>query len=147
MPPRSLVPLTVFTILINDHNQVLLTRRANTGFGDGCYGLPGGHVEKDELIPDAAIRETKEEVGIDILNCQVKGVIHSEADREYLHFIVVAHPDDWQGHARNLEPDQCDDILWCPLGQLPDNTLPCVLIALQNIDNGLFFNQYFPHRS
>jgi ADP-ribose pyrophosphatase YjhB (NUDIX family) len=44
------------------HNQILLTRR--TDFDVWC--LPGGGVEDDESLAQAAIRETLEEVGLDV---------------------------------------------------------------------------------
>ena len=146
MPPRSQVPLTVFTVLVNNLDQVLFLRRFNTGFGDGRYCLPGGHVEPAERILDAAKRETLEEVGIEINESQVVGVIHSDVDREYLHFIVMATQPAWTGTARNMETDQCDDITWRPWGQWPDNTLPCIRAALDNIQAGIFFGEHFPSR-
>lgn len=54
---------------------------------DGCYllqnrvkeewhgiALPGGHIEKDESIVDAVIREMKEETGLTIRNPRLCGV-------------------------------------------------------------------------
>ncbi|MGB1592331.1 MAG: NUDIX domain-containing protein, partial [Promethearchaeia archaeon] len=37
--------------------QVLLSRRLNTGFRDGQWGLPAGHVNPGESITAAAVRE------------------------------------------------------------------------------------------
>lgn len=110
MAPTSRVPLTVFTVILNQNEEALLMRRANTGFGDGSYSLPGGHIEQNERILDAAKRETLEEVDIHLQNARVESVIHSDVEQEYLHFIVLAKQQDWTGEARNMEPDQCDHL-------------------------------------
>ena len=44
--------------------DVLLALRKNTGYNDGEYELPGGHVDAGEDIINAMIREAKEDVMI-----------------------------------------------------------------------------------
>ncbi|MDE6075059.1 MAG: NUDIX domain-containing protein, partial [Clostridia bacterium] len=47
--------------------KVLLQRRQNTGFMDGLWDLScSGHVEHGESMSQAAVREAKEELGVDI---------------------------------------------------------------------------------
>ncbi len=50
------------TLIFNDDGQVLLTRRAD----NGKWCVPGGHMDMDETIRRTAIRETKEETGLDV---------------------------------------------------------------------------------
>ncbi len=45
--------------------KVLLVKRAHKPF-NGYWVLPGGHVEQGETIRDAAVREMREELGLDI---------------------------------------------------------------------------------
>lgn len=52
---------TVAAIIVTDDNQVLLTRRAVEPF-KGQWCLPGGHIDKNETVRDAVIREVREEV-------------------------------------------------------------------------------------
>ena len=131
----------MFTIILNDRNEILLMRRQHTGFGDGGYSLPGGHVEKGERILDAARRETSEEVGIHIHNAEVVGVVHSDVDREYLHFSVASGPGEWSGQPQNREPDQRDLIGWFPITDYPDRTLPCIRLAIENYRTGTPFTE------
>ena len=49
----------------------LFVKRANTSWMDGFYGFPAGKVEKDEPIFQAAIREAREEVGVEINECDL----------------------------------------------------------------------------
>lgn len=49
------------TIVLNDQNEILLIKGPMRG-----WEMPGGIVEEGESLKDAAIRETKEESGIDI---------------------------------------------------------------------------------
>ena len=55
----------VHLLLIAD-NQILLGLRANTGFADGQWSVPGGHLEDAESLPAGASREAYEELGITI---------------------------------------------------------------------------------
>ena len=57
--PKHIV--TAGAIVMNDQNQILLIKGPRRG-----WEPPGGRVEVGESIRDAAIRETKEESGIDI---------------------------------------------------------------------------------
>lgn len=54
--------------------NILLFKRCHTGYRDDQYGLPAGHVEKGESLIAAIVRETKEEIGLDIDPDQLKFV-------------------------------------------------------------------------
>ena len=59
------IPAGVHVLLERD-GRVLLMRRAGTGFFDGLYSLPGGHVEEGESLRTTAVREMREELGIEL---------------------------------------------------------------------------------
>ena len=54
---------SVALILIKE-NKVLLMKRCNTGYMNGYYGMVSGHLEKNESLKQAMVREAFEEVGI-----------------------------------------------------------------------------------
>ncbi|HEU5129298.1 MAG TPA: NUDIX domain-containing protein [Glycomyces sp.] len=60
-PPNSLVPSAV-AFIENSEGQVLLIQRSD----NGDWALPGGGHDLGERIEDTAVRETKEETGLDI---------------------------------------------------------------------------------
>jgi len=71
--------LTVDTVVIED-SYILLIRRKNDPYR-GFWALPGGFVEYGETVEDAAVRETKEETGIDVKLGNLVGV-YSDPDRD-----------------------------------------------------------------
>lgn len=57
-------------------DETLLIRASEQKKYPGVYDPMGGHVEKSEDVLDCAVREIKEETGIDIPNVRLSGVMH-----------------------------------------------------------------------
>lgn len=138
---RVKLPVAVHTFLLRS-GSVLLLRRCNTGFEDGNYGLVGGHLEGSESVTQAAIRECREEVGVEIDRADLKvvGVTHYNSPTgEGIDFFLRATQ--WTGEPRNREPDFCDELRWCRLDALPENTIPFVRRAAENMQAGVWFDE------
>ena len=138
---RARFPVTVHLFLFREH-QILLLRRFNTGFRDGEYSVPAGHLDGGETVMDAATREAEEEVGVKIKESDMtfSNVMHRIEDDERVDFFVQVHQ--WQGEPFNAEPDKCDDLRWVAIDTLPANIIPYVKQALENHLNGTPFDEY-----
>jgi 8-oxo-dGTP pyrophosphatase MutT (NUDIX family) len=118
-------------VLFVREGHVLLLRRANTGYEDGSYSVPAGHLDGGETVTEAAIREAFEETGIMLDKSRLEHglVMHRRAEAERVDFFVVAKG--WLGEPRNLEPEKCDDLAWHALDALPSNLVPYVRRAIE----------------
>ena len=128
---RVTFPVTVHLFFFRA-NQVLLLRRFNTGFRDGEYSVPAGHLDGGETVIAAAAREAQEEIGvrIEVQDTVFSSVMHRLDGEERVDFFVNIHK--WQGEPFNAEPEKCDDLCWVNVDQLPANTAPYVKQALEN---------------
>ncbi len=131
----------IHLFLVRD-NQVLLLRRFNTGYEDGNYSVPAGHLDGGEEVKSAAIREAAEEcaIRIDPKDLEVVGVMHRYSHDERIDFFLNASR--WDGKITNAEPHKCDDLSWYSLDKLPDNIIPYVKYALENYHEGNWFMTY-----
>lgn len=136
-----LAPVAVHLFLIRE-GRILLLRRRNTGYEDGNYSVVAGHVEGGEELRAAMVREAREEAGIDLSpsDLEVVGAMHFNGDKEYISFFLKASV--WSGDVTNMEPEQCDDLRWFCLDDLPDNTIPYVRHAIENYRKGIWFSSF-----
>lgn len=85
--------LTVDVIIPNEQGQVLVIRRGHAPY-EGLWCLPGGLVDAGEMVEAAAVREVKEETGLDVTIARVHG-IYSKNGRDprghYVSITLVAH--------------------------------------------------------
>lgn len=130
-----------YAVLTKD-GAVLLQYRAQTGWMDGYWGLPAGHIEETESVEEALRREVKEETSIELSDSDVKlaHVMHRvSTDRVYFDFFFTAHA--WKGEPQNTEPLKHDELKWFPLRALPENTIPYIKRVLERIENSVFFSE------
>jgi ADP-ribose pyrophosphatase YjhB (NUDIX family) len=73
---NSLVP-SVNVVVTNDRAEILLIRRSD----NDNWALPGGAVDLGESLAEAAVREVKEETGID---CEVTGLVGIYTDPKHI---------------------------------------------------------------
>jgi 8-oxo-dGTP diphosphatase len=141
MGERFTAPLAVHVFLLKD-DEVLLLRRYNTGYEDGNYSVIAGHLDGGEEVTAAAVREAKEEAGIDILpeHAAIVGIMHRKGNDERVDFFVEVR--EWTGEPVNLEPNKCDELAWYPLKDLPRNVIPYVRRAIDNMRDRRLFESY-----
>lgn len=140
MGRRFTTPVAVHLFLLRG-SQVLLLRRANTGYEDGNYSVVAGHLDGGEPAVQAMIREAREEAGIEIRPEQVQpvGVMHRRSTDERIDFFFACR--EWQGEIVNAEPEKCDELRFYEWDNLPPNVIPYVRRAIENYRAGRWFDE------
>ncbi len=138
---RAKFPVTVHLLFFRE-KQILLLRRFNTGYADGQYSVPAGHLDGGETVLAAAAREAQEETGLrlEARDLSFSSVIHRMEEEERVDFFV--HVRHWHGEPVNAEPDKCDELRWVNIGELPDNVIPYVKQGIQNHRTGIVFYEF-----
>lgn len=119
--------------------EVLLALRKNTGYNDGEYELPGGHVDAGEDLMHAMAREAKEELNIEVQEQDLKIIHilhHYTGDR--VNFILTT--DTYQGTPSIGEPDKCEKLEWFSINSLPNNMMPKIRKSIDEINEGIFYS-------
>ena len=138
---RHKFPIAVHLFFFNN-DSVLLLRRFNTGWQDGKYSVPAGHVEAGESVIDASIREASEEVGVSLMPSDLKvvHVMNRKAEDERIDFFLEVKS--WAGEITNKELNKCDDLSWHSLFLLPGNIIPNIRLGLQNYHDNILFCEF-----
>jgi len=134
---RFKIPVGVF-IMFCQGDKILLQLRQNCSFS-GYWGLVGGHLDGNEQIVVAAVREAKEEINVDVRpeDLILKTICHSNQGKEYLQFYFECRQ--WSGKIENKEPGKCDCLQWYERDNIPEQTCPYLKEALAKMDAGISF--------
>ncbi|MEU8895459.1 NUDIX domain-containing protein [Nocardia sp. NPDC048505] len=129
-------------LLLRRGDRVLFGQRQNTGYEDGAWHLPSGHLEAGETVVAAAVREALEEVAVRIRPEEVRfaHVMHNSSSGGRMAFFFIV--DEWEGEVVNLEPDKCSALEWFSLDSMPGHTIPYCRTALAHIAANEPFSVY-----
>lgn len=94
--------------LIQDGRFLLVHRHPERVNYPNCWDLPGGHVEGGETPEDAARRECREELGIEVLGPRPVRITASDPNLRKHAFVVTS----WRGQPINAAPHEHDDLGW-----------------------------------
>ena len=136
------MPVAVHLFLIKE-NKILLSRRYHTGFQDGNYSLVAGHMERNETVKQAMMREAMEEANItlDSQKLEIVQVMHRRTEtEERIDYFLLS--DQWQGDLKNNEPMKCDSLKWFDLNQLPENMVEYIRYALKCYQRKEYFIEF-----
>ena len=108
-------------LILEHNNEFLLLRRYNTGYEDGNYSVIAGHLNGNETIKEAMIREDLEEanITIDDKHLKIVGVMHRKDGDESIDYYLYTNK--FSGNIRIMEPNKYDDLAFYKLDNLPDN--------------------------
>jgi 8-oxo-dGTP pyrophosphatase MutT (NUDIX family) len=120
--------------------QVLLQLRQGTGYMDGHWAAAAaGHVERGETAYDAARREAREEIGVEVGDLtfvtSMQRTQGADPIDERIDFFFTCRS--WTGEPRILEPEKAAAMDWFALDALPDPVVPHELFVLQRLGTGL----------
>lgn len=127
-------------ILFYRNDEILLLKRQNTGFQDGNWSVVAGRMDGNEEVVAAAIREAKEEAGVEIEPEQLEiiGMMHRKnTTSEWVDFFLKAHA--WKGEITNMEPEKCEQLKWFPINELPSQMVSYIRVAIEHKQEGLWF--------
>ena len=141
MKKRFKLISAVHLFLLRD-GDILLARRFNTGYEDGKYSVPAGHLNGGEKASDAMVREAFEEIRVKIISSDLRmiHVMHRKSIEERIDFFFEAKK--WNGEPRIGEPHKCDDIRWFSMDRVAQNVVPYVQVAIENYNNNIFFSEF-----
>ena len=132
---------SVYLVLMRN-NKILLSRRYNTGYFDGNYSFPAGHLDGSETLKQGMIREAKEEIGVglELNDLELIHVMNRKIPNdERLDFFFSAKK--WLGEPKIMETNKCDDLSWFELDNLPKNIIPYIKQAIDSILNNIIYSE------
>ena len=129
----------------NGERQILLQLRQNTGYMDNMWDLgAGGHLDEGETMRQAAIRESKEELNIDVAEEDMEFVYLGSnfIPNKGIYNCTYFKVNKFSGDLKANEPKRCREIRWFKLNDLPDNLIPMHRDTLNNYLNGKYYSEF-----
>ena len=113
------IPQVGTAMIITKDDKVLLMKRKGP-HGHGTWSTPGGHLEFGETPEQGAVREAKEEVGVDVVDVRFRDVTNDLFEAEGKHYITVwmdGKPIGEPGIAAEREVEEIGWFAWDALPQ------------------------------
>lgn len=134
-------------LIFKRNNSLLFLKRQNTGMHDGFWCLPVGKMDKNETPKEAIIRETKEEIGVNITNPQLATIIATRQPNYYdknkiwydinMFFII----EDKNMSVYNAEPEKHSDINFFNFSDLP-KIIPITAQGIKQYQENIPYGEY-----
>ena len=116
------VVVGVGVIITNSHGQILMGKRSSKHAP--YWSIFGGHVDPGETFEHCAIREIKEEIGIDIQAPTVFGISNNlqTYQQEGKHTVSICMHVEYNGEVapQIMETDKCESLMWVSPDALPE---------------------------
>ena len=136
---------SIYLIIRNKYGDILLQRRQGTKLWPGFLALPAGHIDEGELAYEAAIREAKEELDIEIdVNDIVDSFVVNRKNKSLpSYFDVYFEIGKYKGEIKINEPEKCSELVWVDPYDLPEDMIDFEKEALEHNDMGVKFSTTF----
>ncbi len=108
-------------VIITKDDQVLLLRRQNV-HGSGSWSTPGGHLDWGESLEECAVREAREETGIEITAIRFRAVTNDVFEADDKHYITLWMEGEYQsGKAVVNAAYEMSEVGWFAWDRLPES--------------------------
>lgn len=122
---RPILMVGAAILVLDEQNRLLMMKRSDSG----CWGLPGGATEPGEVVEDAARRETREEVDLEIGEMSLFGVFsgpelyykYPNGDEVY-NVTIIYLSRDWHGEIQLN--DEHTHWCWFSSNEIPEDVSP-----------------------
>ncbi len=133
---RPILMLGAVLLIVDEQNRLLMMKRSDSEL----WGVPGGAVELGEVIEDAAKRETREEVNLEVRNMSLFGVFsgpelyykYPNGDEVY-NVSIVYLSNDWHGEIKLN--DEHTEWKWFAAADIPVDFSPPLKPILDQFRN------------
>ena len=112
-------------VIFNKEGKIFISKRGPKSRNEvGKWDFPGGSIDFWERAEDAAVREVKEEFGMDIEVVKLLEVVDHIIPEEKQHWLsptfICRHV---SGEPRIMEPGKCSEIRWARFEDIPKDEL------------------------
>jgi 8-oxo-dGTP diphosphatase len=119
-------------VIISRDDRVLLLKRKHV-HGAGTWSVPGGHLEFGETPEACAVREAKEETGVDVTAVRFRAVTDDLFEAEGKHYITLWMEGEYAGGEAAVEaPHEMSEVGWFQWDALPE----LLFLPFQNLLDG-----------
>lgn len=127
-------PVVGVLAVVRRGNQLLLAQRSKGSY-KGRWGFPGGHLERGETVIAAALRELREETGVE---AEPRGILTAldEIGRDaghivQWHYVLVAVLADWRS-GEAVAADDAAGVRWATLDEIAGGSVD-VLVNVERV--------------
>lgn len=129
-------------LIFERDNRVLLGLRQGTGWRDGYYHVPAGHLEEGETATACAVREASEELGLALREDDLELVhtVHHATGVDDPRIQLFFRVRQWVCEPVNAEPHLCAGLDWFLLQALPEPMVEHTKAALELFPRGITYS-------
>ncbi len=126
-------PLTVIVAAITNKNKICLLRRAKRPY-QGYWGMIGGKLRLNESIEECALREAKEETGLDCSFEGIRGVLHERVkEKDLVKHAFVLFLCELSTKKTDLNHGEEGELDWFDLNNLPAKIIPSDTLMIKEL--------------
>lgn len=136
-----------FGVMILKENRVLLGKRHDAAekassemHGEGTWTMPGGKLHFQKTFEGGAVREVKEETGIEIKESDLELISVTNNRVPDAHFLTLGFLiNECDQEPRVMEPDEITEWRWFELDNLPTKVFPPSLEVIDHYNSKVIY--------